>query len=107
MEETFNNIIGELADLVAKRVASQITTTVELKQYPENMDLSTAADYVGLNKDWLRRNLNELGIKYRKAGDKYLFRKNWLDEWMEAGANQIQKNKNADVGIKVVKYKAR
>ena len=93
LEETLLSILDNFADLVANKISCRIDTKIELKQYPENMDLSTAADYVGLNKDWLRRNLDVLGIKYRKAGDKYLFRKSWLDDWMEAGAEQIKRNK--------------
>ena len=107
MEETIKLLIDNIASTVAEKIAGQINTKIELKQYPENMDLNTAAEYIGLNSAHMRRKLDELNIKYRKAGDKYLFRKSWLDEWMEDGAKQIQKNKNAEVGIKIVKYKAK
>ncbi len=49
------------------------------------MNLNTAADYIGLNSSYMRINLDSLGIKYRKVGEKYLFRKSWLDEWMKEG----------------------
>jgi excisionase family DNA binding protein len=106
MEETIKLLIDNIASTVAEKIAGQINTSVELKQYPENMDLNTAADYVGLNSAYMRRNLEELGIKYRRAGDKYLFRKCWLDEWMEDGVKQIQKNKDAKINMKLVKSKA-
>lgn len=95
MEEVLSSLIDELARKIANRVSEKINTPIKLKQFPENMDLNTAAEYVGLNSAYMRRNLVNLGIKYRRAGDKYLFRKCWLDEWMEDGAKQIQKNKDA------------
>lgn len=107
MEETIKLLIDNIATTVAEKIAGQINTTIELKQYPENMDLNTAAEYIGLNSAHMRRNLDLLGIKYRRAGEKYLFRKSWLDEWMEEGVKQIQKNKNSEVSTKIVKYKAR
>lgn len=91
MEEVLSSLIDELARKIANRVSEKINTPIKLKQFPENMDLNTAAEYVGLNSSYMRRNLVNLGIKYRRAGDKYLFRKCWLDEWMEDGLNRFKK----------------
>ena len=94
MDEMLKGLIDNIVTLIADEVSSKISTEIERKQqYPENMTLATAAEYVNLNATHMRRNLDELGFKYRKAGDKYLFRKVWLDEWMEKGAEQIQKNR--------------
>ena len=94
MEDALKEIMDALTSQIATKILGQINTEVEKKEYPDNMDLATAAKYLNLNSAHMRRNLDEYGIRYSRAGEKYLFRKVWLDEWMEKGAEQIRKNKD-------------
>ena len=45
-----------------------------------------AAEYLRISDDFLRRGLVQKGkIRYKKKGLEYLFRREWLDDWMEYG----------------------
>ena len=51
--------------------------------YPPVMDMKLAAKYLSLSYDSLAREARLERIKYKSYGNKKLFKREWLDEWME------------------------
>ena len=49
----------------------------------EIFDRDQACEYLGIGKTMLSKYISDGEIRYRKNGSSYLFKKTWLDEWME------------------------
>jgi excisionase family DNA binding protein len=50
--------------------------------YPENMNLTTAAKYLGVSAITVRRMLKDREIPAAKIRGRWLFKKNVIDEWL-------------------------
>ncbi|MDZ7359473.1 MAG: helix-turn-helix domain-containing protein [candidate division KSB1 bacterium] len=50
--------------------------------YPENMNLTTAAKYLGVSAVTIRRMLKDREIPAAKIRGRWLFKKNVIDEWL-------------------------
>ena len=46
------------------------------------VDCSTAADYLSKEPDWVRENLDALGIPHQRLGRQYRFKLSQIDIWM-------------------------
>jgi len=53
-----------------------------MQPYPENMNLSTAAQYLGISVMTVRRMLKDREIPAAKIRGRWLFKKNVIDEWL-------------------------
>jgi excisionase family DNA binding protein len=60
--------------------------------YPENMNLTTAAKYLGVSSITVRRMLKDREIPAAKIRGRWLFKKNVIDEWLAKNSwSQITK----------------
>lgn len=57
-----------------------------------NMDLMTAADYLGIPNTKLKQLVDSVGfgIPHIKVGDQYIFNKSALDKWMETAKIEMK-----------------
>lgn len=53
-----------------------------MRTYPENMNLITAAKYLGISQITVRRMLKDKEIPAAKLRGRWLFQKNVIDEWL-------------------------
>jgi excisionase family DNA binding protein len=53
-----------------------------MQSYPENMNLATAAKYLGVSTITIRRMLKDREIPAAKIRGRWLFKKNVIDEWL-------------------------
>jgi excisionase family DNA binding protein len=53
-----------------------------MKTYPENMNLKTAAKYLGVPAATVQRLLKNCEIPAAKIGNHWLFKKSVIDEWL-------------------------
>jgi excisionase family DNA binding protein len=53
-----------------------------MQTYPENMNLSTAAKYLGVSSITIRRMLKDREIPAAKIRGRWLFKKTVIDEWL-------------------------
>ncbi|MGH7596146.1 MAG: helix-turn-helix domain-containing protein [bacterium] len=53
-----------------------------MQTYPENMNLTTAAKYLGVSAITVRRMLKDREIPAAKIRGRWLFKKNVIDEWL-------------------------
>jgi excisionase family DNA binding protein len=53
-----------------------------MQTYPENMNLATAAKYLGISTITVRRMLKDREIPAAKIRGRWLFKKNVIDEWL-------------------------
>lgn len=53
-----------------------------MQTYPENMNLATAAKYLGVSSITIRRMLKDREIPAAKIRGRWLFKKNVIDEWL-------------------------
>jgi len=53
-----------------------------MRTYPENMNLITAAKYLGISQITVRRMLKDKEIPAAKLRGRWLFKKNVIDEWL-------------------------
>lgn len=53
-----------------------------MQTYPENMNLTTAAKYLGVSSITVRRMLKDREIPAAKIRGRWLFKKNVIDEWL-------------------------
>jgi len=53
-----------------------------MRTYPENMNLTTAAQYLGISQITVRRMLKDKEIPAAKLRGRWLFKKNVIDEWV-------------------------
>jgi excisionase family DNA binding protein len=53
-----------------------------MKTYPENMNLKTAAKYLGVPAATVQRLLENYEIPAAKIGQHWLFKKSVIDEWL-------------------------
>ena len=74
----------------------------------EVMTLREASQYLGITPDTLYKRLNEDKIPAFKLGNRWRFKKDLLDRWMEADqpASQIVEKRNGKVGRRcwIVRY---
>jgi excisionase family DNA binding protein len=54
--------------------------------WPELMDVATVAAYVGVGEEEVRVRCREGRYKHTRDGRRYLIRKEWLDEQLDAPA---------------------
>jgi excisionase family DNA binding protein len=63
-----------------------------MQTYPENMNLTTAAKYLGVSSITVRRMLKDREIPAAKIRGRWLFKKNVIDEWLAKNSwSQITK----------------
>jgi|GEM_PF-305317 len=63
-----------------------------MQTYPENMNLATAAKYLGVSAITIRRMLKDREIPAAKIRGRWLFKKNVIDEWLAKNSwSQITK----------------
>jgi excisionase family DNA binding protein len=63
-----------------------------MQSYPENMNLTTAAKYLGVSAITVRRMLKDREIPAAKIRGRWLFKKNVIDEWLAKNSwSQITK----------------
>lgn len=61
-----------------------------MKTYPENMNLATAAKYLGVSPVTIKRMLKDREIPAAKIRGRWLFQKSVIDEWItETSWSQI------------------
>lgn len=53
-----------------------------MKTYPENMNLATAAKYLGVSPVTIKRMLKDREIPAAKIRGRWLFKKDVIDEWL-------------------------
>lgn len=53
-----------------------------MREYPENMNLKTAAKYLGVPTATVQRLLKDYEIPAAKIGNHWLFKKSVIDEWL-------------------------
>lgn len=77
-----DQLIGQLAELVADRVAARLAEP-QRQRADEWMDSRRAAEYLGIGRDSLRRLAAERSIPTEQAGVgcKLFFRRSDLDAW--------------------------
>ena len=85
-----NQLLVQLADLVADRVAAQLVAPAR-QRGDEWLDTRRAAEYLGIGRDSLRRLAAERAIPTEQAGVgcKLYFRRSDLDEWRYSGSSPV------------------
>lgn len=85
-----NQLLMQLAELVADRVAAQLVAS-RRKRADEWLDTRRAAEYLGIGRDSLRRLAAERAIPTEQAGVgcKLYFRRSDLDEWRCSGSSPV------------------
>jgi len=81
-----DQLVGQLADLVADRIAARLATPRHAS-VDEWLDTRRAAQYLGIGRDSLRRLAAERAIPTEQAGTgcKLYFRRSDLDQWRCSG----------------------
>jgi excisionase family DNA binding protein len=89
-ETVLDELMGQLADLVAAKVAARLTVppTVEADEW---FDTRRAAEYLGIHRDSLRRlaAAGEIPAEQASAGCKLFFRRSELDAWRCPGTAPV------------------
>lgn len=82
-----DQLLGQLAEFVAERVAARLTTPQHARR-DEWLDTRRAAEYLGIGRDSLRRLAAERAIPTEQAGAgrKLYFRRSDLDHWRCSGS---------------------
>jgi excisionase family DNA binding protein len=77
-----------------KSVREQGTTVF----MPEWLSTRNAADYLGVSTDVIYDAVHNLGLKHTVVGGRRImrFRREWLDEWMEAFARMCNRSDETD-----------
>jgi len=85
-----NQLLVQLADLVADRVAAQLVAPAR-QRADEWLDTRRAAEYLGIGRDSVRRLAAERAIPTEQAGVgcKLYFRRSDLDEWRRSGSSPV------------------
>jgi excisionase family DNA binding protein len=85
-----NQLLVELADLVADRVAAKLVAPAR-QRADEWLDTRRAAEYLGIGRDSVRRLAAERAIPTEQAGVgcKLYFRRSDLDEWRCSGSSPV------------------
>lgn len=85
-----NQVLAQLADLVADRVAAQLVAPAR-QRADEWLDTRSAAEYLGIGRDSLRRLAAEGAIPTEQAGVgcKLYFRHSDLDAWRCSGSSPV------------------
>jgi excisionase family DNA binding protein len=85
-----NQLLVQLADLVADRVAAQLVVPAR-QRADEWLDTRRAAEYLGIGRDSVRRLAAERAIPTEQAGVgcKLYFRRSDLDEWRCSGSSPV------------------
>ncbi len=78
----FDDLLAQLADLVADRIAARLAGP-RVSQKDEWLDTRRAAEYLGIHRDSLRRLAAERAIPTEQAGAgcKLYFKRSDLDAW--------------------------
>jgi excisionase family DNA binding protein len=86
-----NELLGQLADFVADRVAARLTEP-QRQRADEWLDSRRAAEYLGIGRDSLRRLAAEQSIPTEQAGVgcKLYFRRSDLDTWRCSATGPIE-----------------
>jgi excisionase family DNA binding protein len=82
-----DELVGQLADLVADRVAARLAAP-RRDDSDEWLDTRRASEYLGIHRDSLRRLAAERSIPTEQAGAgcKLYFRRSDLDDWRYSGS---------------------
>lgn len=89
MQRKMKNVKDENKGGKSMEASSETTLVEKLEEllwkhsYPAVMDMATAAEYLDISYGSLAREARLERIKYKKYGNKKLFKREWLDEWME------------------------
>jgi excisionase family DNA binding protein len=85
-----DQLLGQLADLVAERVAARLIAPRRASTH-EWLDTRRAAEYLGIGRDSLRRLAAERAIPNEQAGVgcKLYFRRSDLDDWRRSGSAPV------------------
>jgi excisionase family DNA binding protein len=85
-----DQLLVELADVVAERVAARLVARRQASR-DEWLDTRRAAEYLGIGRDSLRRLAAERAIPTEQAGGgcKLYFRRSDLDEWRCSGSMPV------------------
>jgi excisionase family DNA binding protein len=80
--DVLDQLLGQLADLVADRVAAQLSAPKRARA-DEWLDTRRAAEYLGISRDSVRRLAADGSITTEQAGVgcKLYFRRSELDGW--------------------------
>jgi excisionase family DNA binding protein len=85
-----NQLLVQLADLVAARVIAQLVSPAR-QRADEWLDTRRGAEYLGIGRDSLRRLAAERAIPTEQAGVgcKLYFRRSDLDGWRCSGSSPV------------------
>ena len=85
-----DELLGQLADLVADRLAARLEAP-QVDDADDWLDTRRGAEYLGIHRDSLRRLAAERAIPAEQAGTgcKLFFRRSDLDAWRRAGAPTV------------------
>jgi len=88
--DVLDGLLGQLAELVADRVAARLAAP-RRQTTDEWLDTGRAADYLGISRDSIRRLAAEGSIATEQAGVgcKLYFRRSDLDAWRCSGSGPI------------------
>ena len=80
-----DQLLSRLADLISERLVGRLADTSERKA-EEWMDARSAAEYLGLHRDTVRKLAAERSLPAHQDGPgcKLFFRRGELDEWRQA-----------------------
>lgn len=73
MENVSMEMINEKLDFILE----------SLREPKEVFTLQEAMEYLCVGRTYMMRELEEGRIRFKKKGRDYLFKKIWLDDWME------------------------
>lgn len=70
-----------------KNIEEKLDLIIDLlsKTTRQNYDFDGACEYLCCKDSYLRSQIKAGKIRYKKKGRDYLFRREWLDDWMEVG----------------------
>lgn len=73
----------ELQELIHKVVANAIEEAEKRKKIKDKMNISQAAEYLGISKSTVNRKKDEGEIPFSKIGGRVVYSKKELDKWNE------------------------
>lgn len=75
--------LSALADRLAPRLAERLTAQHELTAW---LTVQQAADHLACRPQRIYNLVSQRRLRHVKDGSRVLFRRQWLDEYLEAGA---------------------
>ena len=65
-------------------ILKELKDLIEANSYPPVMDMKKSAEYLSVSYSTLAREARLGRVRAKDMGGKKLFKREWLDEWMEA-----------------------